>query len=78
MTCTTYFLRHRDGHPIRFVLGESCPCSDLSLATFFPDLVTAIEARDAHCRKGTKVMICHMKAEEIKFKKILEPSEEKA
>lgn len=73
MKCTTYFLKHTTGNPLRFVLGEPCPCSDLSLATFFPDLPTATAARDAHCTRSTQVWVCYIKAEKARFRKEPEP-----
>lgn len=57
---SAYFLV-RDGHPIRFVLGEACPCSSLSLATLFPDLFTAQEAAEAHLNGTTRVMQIQLK-----------------
>lgn len=55
-----YFLQC-NGHPIRFVLGEACPCSHLALATFFPDMQTAKLAAKAHCNRNARVMTCSIK-----------------
>lgn len=60
MTHTAYFLQNGSGSPIRFVLGKACPCSSLSLATFFPDLATAAGAAHAHCNGDTQIMECSM------------------
>ncbi len=53
--CTTWFLK-RNGHAIRFVLGEPCPTGSLYMASFFPDYATAQLTCDAHRKDGMHVM----------------------
>ncbi len=75
--CTSWFLK-RNGHPIRFVLGEAVPCAGLNLATFFPDYATAQMTCDAHRKDGMQVVEAEITVRKPPRKKALDkPCEKK-